>query len=393
VYVAGGRTSRLAGAGPRAGLGDHTLCIALGGRRSSQSVGMDNTLVLRGADGRSLPHDKPIGFFFTGDPQTDTLLPASLLNGFALEGQPSRVDPDMLYPFLDMTIKALAALESDGVMTVGERLTGVVKASLAGEGLEQAAAEHDGEVAAFARNRVEYPYILLRDFEEPPASCSSPPSASARRGLRQSVVDEAPRTMHHSNGLGRICAYRLSTMASLEQIVLEWSQGLLVAKLAQEVAPRHLPDFLVLQLGKWRTDGVGGGIVVVLLQLALDRVTLIDRYTSEDHASTLTLLHLGPSTVPVNKEDFFDDMLELDEFIATHRILGAPVMERIRFWQSHVDSHTKGAVIALQAMYIDSADPSTHVRTPIRGCVSSSNSPSFLASVAKSQNVKAACAY
>jgi len=343
-------------------------------------AGMDNTLVLRGSDGRVRPHGKPVGFFFTADPQTDTLLPASLLNGFALDGQPSRVDEDVLYPFLDMTVKALAALRDDGSrQTVGERLAGVVKASLAGEGLEKAVAEHESEVATFARNRVEYPYILLRDFEEePPGGSSAPPPA------RHSDADDASRTLHHRNGLGRICAYRLSTMAALEQMVLEWSQGLLVAKLAQELAPRRIPDFLVLQLGQWRTaararpcsptsqgaQGVRSHMVIVLLQVALDRVTLIDKYTDEDHASTLKLLHLGPATVPVNKEDFFDDLLELDEFIATHQILGAPVIERMRFWQSHVDSHTKGGIVAFQAMYADSADPRTHLRTPIRGCVS-----------------------
>ena len=54
-------------------------------------------LLIRGAGERSQTHDKPVGVFFCGDPQIDTLMPVSLLNGFAL-GQ-GRVGTDVLFPF------------------------------------------------------------------------------------------------------------------------------------------------------------------------------------------------------------------------------------------------------------------------------------------------------
>jgi hypothetical protein len=140
-----------------------------------------------------------------------------------------------------------------------------------------------------------------------------------------------------------------------------------VQKVAREVAPSRVPNFMVLQLGQWRPDGIGGGMVVVFLQLALDRVTLIDRYTDPHHPPTLTLLHFGPTTLPLQKEDFFDDMVQLEEAISTWQIYGAPVLKRLRFWQSHADSHHKGAILAFQSIYTDSIDSSTEFRTPIRG--------------------------
>ena len=108
-------------------------------------------------------------------------------------------------------------------------------------------------------------------------------------------------------------------------------------------------------------------MVVVFLQIALDRVTLIDRYTDQHHAPTLTLMHLGPTTLPLQKDDFFDDMAELEEAISTWQIYGAPVVKKMRFWQSHADSHHKGAILALQSIYTDSVDSSTEFRTPVRG--------------------------
>ena len=138
-------------------------------------------------------------------------------------------------------------------------------------------------------------------------------------------------------------------------------------RLAKELAPAHVPNFVVIQLGKYRNDNVGGGIVLVVLQLALDVVTLIDKYTDDRHAPTLELLHLGPKTVPLHKQHFFDDMLELEEAISTRQVYGAPMIRRLRFWQSHLDSQYKGAIVAFQAIYTDSVDLSTEFRTPIRG--------------------------
>ncbi len=140
-----------------------------------------------------------------------------------------------------------------------------------------------------------------------------------------------------------------------------------VQKVARIVAPRRVPNFVVLQLGQWRPDSIGGGMVVVFLQLALDRVTLIDRYTDPHHPPTLTLMHFGPTTLPLQKEDFFDDMVQLEEAISTWQIYGAPVIKRLRFWQSHADSHHKGSILAFQCIYTDSVDSSTEFRTPIRG--------------------------
>ena len=272
-----------------------------------------------------------------------------------------------------MMIKGLADDCKHRTGTVGERLSRIVLDSLrGGVAFEQAVEEHKNEILTFTRNRVEHPYNLLRDFEDSTESYDSAvdtqnESTSARKDTKQSdpAAKEDKRViMLHRNGRKKICAYRLSTMASLEQIVSEWSQGSLIQNLAKEVAPVRLPDFLVLQLGKWRRDS---GMVLVLLQLSLDRVTLIDRYTEEDHVPTLTLLHLGPTTVPVHRDDFFDDMLELDEAIATRQIYGVPLIRKLRFWQSHVDSHHKGSITALQAIYADSANPSTQFRAPVRG--------------------------
>ena len=173
---------------------------------------MDDTLVLRGADGRTQPHDKPVGVFFCGDPQTDTLLPASLKNGFALEDEPGRIGGDLLFPFFDMTIKLLAddSTNASG-QTVGERIMGIVTASLAGgPQLDHAIAEHLAERNTFSRNRVDYPYNFLRDFENPqqdlpPAEEPLANSPALGRGAAGAVErDEAPRLLRHVSGRGNI---------------------------------------------------------------------------------------------------------------------------------------------------------------------------------------------
>jgi len=261
---------------------------------------MDGTLLIRGADGRSQTHEKPVGVFFCGDPQIDTLMPASLLNGFALDGQ-GRIGTDVLFPFFEAIIKALASegLPSTG-QTVGERLMSEIKETMAdGVRLQQAVAEHFQEANAFARNKVPYPYNLLRDFEERAMLSSPAPersfSGEESRGQTQTnnsrtrdkmntlntllaagdlaaaevqlkniqenaqsdrfvdqiekkQIEEAarnlarlkrtrarelkgeagPQLLHHNKGTGTAVAYELSSMASLEAMVAEWSQGTLV---------------------------------------------------------------------------------------------------------------------------------------------------------------------
>ena len=323
-------------------------------------------MVMRGTDGRLTPHGRPLGVFFSGDPQTDTLMPKSLLNGFALEGQPGRVGAEEFFPFLEMTVKSFAGPHPTGKSThttVGERFMEVITGALSGGArLDQAVMEHRQEVKTFERNQVEYPYNLLRDFEESPP----PASVQGSRGAGGLQAEEPPQLMRHTGEGGNLVAFRLATLSALEQTVLEWSRGTLMQELARKLAPAALPNFLVLQLGKYRPGSVSG-TVVVFLQLALDRVTLIDKYINERNAPTLTLLHLGPTTVPVVKDDFFDDMSELEDAIAERRILGTPIIKRFRFWQSRADSHHKGAVVAFQAMYSDSMNADTKFRTPIRG--------------------------
>lgn len=200
--------------------------------------------MLKGADGR--PHDQPVGVFFSGDPQTDTLLPASLLNGFALEGREGRVAADVFFPFLDMTIKMLADSSHGSGLTVGQRVIGVVSSSLSGAGLDQAVAEHKQEVATFVRNKVDYPYNLLRDFEhrsgsDEPKSAEAAQTASTKQLLKhENGKVAAPRILHHNSGRGNILAYQLPSMAALEHLVSEWSQGSLVSMFA---AHTHINAF------------------------------------------------------------------------------------------------------------------------------------------------------
>lgn len=193
---------------------------------------MQDTLLIRGADGRMHVHDRPVGVFFSGDPQTDTLLPASLLNGFTLEGQPGRLDAELLFPFFDLTVKALAeSCNDDSGQTLRETVMSTIAASLAGgPRFERTVAEHLQEVTTFARNKVDYPYNLLRDFDDPLDNTSSaaegPPLGHPPRRSGHSTEEGTSRILTHRSG--NIVAFRLSTMASLEQIVTEWSQGLLV---------------------------------------------------------------------------------------------------------------------------------------------------------------------
>ena len=277
---------------------------------------MDGTLLIRGADGRSQTHDKPVGVFFCGDPQIDTLMPASLLNGFAL-GQ-GRIGTDVLFPFFEAIIKALASegLPSTG-QTVGERLMSEIKETMAdGVRLQRAVAEHFQEANAFARNKVPYPYNLLRDFEERAMPSSPAPERSfsgeesrwqtqtnnsrtrdkmntlntllaagdlaaaevqlkniqenaqsdrfidqmekkqieeaarnlarLKRTRARELKDEAgPQLLHHNKGTGKAVAYELSSMASLEATVAEWSQGTLVR--CSEARNEALRNYLKLK--------------------------------------------------------------------------------------------------------------------------------------------------
>ena len=155
-------------------------------------------MVLRGTDGRLTPHGRPLGVFFSGDPQTDTLMPKSLLNGFALEGQPGRVGAEEFFPFLEMTVKSFAGPHPTGKSTnttVGERFMEVITGALSGGArLDQAVMEHRQEVKTFERNQVEYPYNLLRDFEESP----SPASVQGSRGAGGLQTEEPPQLMRHT---------------------------------------------------------------------------------------------------------------------------------------------------------------------------------------------------
>ena len=200
---------------------------------------MQDTLVIRGDDGRMHTHDRPVGVFFSSDPQTDTLLPASLLNGFTLEGQPGRLDAQVLFPFFDLTVKALADdADSDNGQTIGERVMSTIAESLAGgPRFERTVAEHLQEVTTFARNKVEYPYNLLRDFDDPQDAASSsaeeqPPGRPLPQRSSLSTKKDEPRMLTHRDG--NIVAHRLTTMASLEQIVTEWSQGSLVILVSRQ---------------------------------------------------------------------------------------------------------------------------------------------------------------
>ena len=102
---------------------------------------------------------------------------------------------------------------------------GTIAASLVGgPRFDRAVQEHIQEVSTFARNKVEYPYNLLRDFDDPSQDAERHHPEQPRAG--PNTKEGAPRMLTHKSG--NIVAYRLSAMASLERIVTEWSSGSLV---------------------------------------------------------------------------------------------------------------------------------------------------------------------
>jgi hypothetical protein len=63
-----------------------------------------------------------------------------------------------------------------------------------------------------------------------------------RTRARESKGEAGPQLLHHNKGTGKAVAYELSSMASLEAMVAEWSQGTLVR--CREAWNKALPNSL-----------------------------------------------------------------------------------------------------------------------------------------------------
>jgi hypothetical protein len=187
--------------------------------------------------------------------------------------------------------------------------------------------QYAAELAAFARNRTLYPYDLTRDFDDVDSAIGKKLGENGQHDIPQCTIAVRPQDsceellmkmplLHVS---GAVAAFRAETMAQLEQLIQAWQAGKVAERLAEQLAGRATPTYVVFYLGCWTPAGDPASVLLVVGQLRADICSLLDAYLPQPGGAggatpngspylDAHLLHLGTPELFYDPKRFFDDL-------------------------------------------------------------------------------------